>query len=121
MKTIGNILWFLLRGGIISLLWFVAALLCFVTIIGVPLGIQCSKFAGFVLYPFGRSIEYSRKMGHFLVNILWIMLCGWEIAIVSFSIGLIWCITIIGIPFGVQSIKLSQLSNMPVGAEVVKA
>ena len=114
MKTIGNILWFLLGGGIISLLWFVAALLCFVTIIGVPLGIQCLKFAGFVLYPFGRSIEYSS-------NILWIMLCGWEIAIVSFSIGLIWCITIIGIPFGVQSIKFAQLAIMPFGAEVVKA
>ena len=76
MKTIGNMFWFLLGGGIISLLWFVAALLCFVTIIGIPLGIQCLKFAGFVLYPFGRSIEYSSKMGHFLVNILWIMLCG---------------------------------------------
>ena len=76
MKTIGNIFWFLLGGGIISLLWFVAALLCFVTIIGIPLGIQCLKFAGFVLFPFGRIIEYSSKMGHLLVYILWIMLCG---------------------------------------------
>lgn len=64
---------------------------------------------------------YSSKMGHFLVNILWIMLCGWEIAIVSFCIGLIWCITIIGIPFGVQSIKFAQLAIMPFGAEIVKA
>lgn len=121
MKTAGNIFWFLLGGGIISLLWFIAALLCFVTIIGIPLGIQCLKFAGFVLYPFGRSIEYSSKMGYFLVNILWILLCGWEIAIVSFCIGLIWCITIIGIPFGVQSIKFAQLAIMPFGAEIVKA
>ena len=111
MKTIGNIFWFLLGGGIISLLWFIAALLCFITIISIPLGIQSLKFAGFVLYPFGRNIGYSNKMGHFLVNILWIMLCGWEIAIVSFCIGLIWCITIIGIPFGVQSIKFIRTTD----------
>ena len=121
MKTLGNIFWFLLGGGIISLLWFIAALLFFVTIIGIALGIHCMIFAGFLLYPFRRSIEYSNKMGHFLINILWIMLCGWEIAIVSFCIGLIWCITIIGIPFGIQSIKFAQLAIMPFGAEVVKA
>lgn len=97
-----------------------ASLLCFASIIGIPFGIQCLKFAGFVLYPFGRSIEYSSKMGHFFLNILWIMLCGWEIAIASFCIGLIWCATVVGIPFGVQSIKFAQLAIMPFGAEVVK-
>ena len=121
MKTLGNIIWFLFGGGIISLLWFVAALLCFITVIGIPLGIQCLKFAGFVLYPFGRCVEYSSKVGYFFLNILWIILCGWEIATVSFCIGLIWCITIIGIPFGIQSIKFAQLAIMPFGAEVVKA
>lgn len=121
MKIFGNIMWFLFGGGIISLLWFIAALLCFITLIGIPLGIQCLKFAGFVLYPFGRCVEYSNKVRHFFVNILWIMLCGWEIAIISFCIGLIWCITIIGIPFGIQSIKFAQLAIMPFGAEVVKA
>lgn len=120
MKTIGNVFWFILGGGIISLLWFAASLLCFASIIGIPLGIQCLKFAEFVLYPFGRSIEYSSKMGHFFLNILWIMLCGWEIAIASFCIGLIWCATVVGIPFGVQSIKFAQLAIMPSGAEVVK-
>lgn len=120
MKTLGNIMWFIFGGGIIALLWFVAALICFVTIIGIPVGIQCMKFAGFVLYPFGRSVQYSDKIGHFLVNLLWISLLGWEIAIVSFFIGLIWCITIVGIPFGIQSIKFAQLAIMPFGAEVVK-
>lgn len=120
MKTLGNVLWFLFGGGIISFLWFVAAILCFITIIGIPFGIQCLKFAGFILYPFGRTIVYSSNMGHFLVNILWILICGWEIAITSFVIGLIWCITIVGIPFGVQSIKFAQLAIMPFGAQVVK-
>lgn len=121
MKAFGNILWLLFGGGIIALLWFIAALLCFITLIGIPLGIQCLKFAGFVLCPFGRSVVYSCKIGHFLFNILWIMLCGWEIAVASFCIGLIWCITIVGIPFGIQSIKFAQLAIMPFGAEVVKA
>lgn len=121
MKTIGNILWFLLGGGIIALLWFIAALLCFVTIIGIPLGIQCIKFAGFVLYPFGRTVEYNGKLGSFLVNVVWIMFCGWEIAMVSLCIGIVWCITVVGIPFGIQSIKFAQLAIMPFGAKIVKA
>ncbi len=121
MKVFGNIMWFIFGGGILALLWFVAGLICFITLIGIPLGIQCMKFAGFVLYPFGRCVEYSSKMGHFLLNILWIMLCGWELAIISFVVGIIWCVTIIGIPFGIQSIKFAQLAIMPFGAEVVKA
>jgi len=119
MRVLGNVLWFVFGGGILSLLWFIAALLCFVTIVGIPLGIQCLKFAGFMLYPFGRSIEYSSNMGHFLVNIIWILICGWEIAVISFVIGLVWCITIVGIPFGIQSFKFAQLAIMPFGAEIV--
>lgn len=117
MKTFGNIGWFLFGRGLISLLWFIVALLCFITLIGIPLGIQCLKFAGFALYPFGRYVEYGDKIGHFLVDILWIMLCGWEIAIVSFCIGLIWRITIVGI----RSIKFAQLAIMPFGTEIIKA
>ena len=121
MKTFGNIMWFIFGGGIISLLWLIAGLVCFVTIIGIPFGIECIKFAGFTLYPFGRDVKYSNKMGHFLLNVLWIALCGWEIAIVSLCVGLIWCITLIGIPFGIQSFKFAQLAIMPFGAEVVNA
>lgn len=80
-----------------------------------------SEFAGFVLYPFGCCEVYSGKIGHFLFNILWIMLCGWEIVIASFCIGLIWCTTIVGIPFGIQSITFAQLAIMLFGAEVVRA
>ena len=78
------------------------------------------KIAGFVLHPFGRTAIYSGKLGHFILNVLWILLLGWEIAMVSFCIGLIWCVTIVGIPFGIQSIKFAQLAIMPFGAEVVK-
>ena len=119
MRTLGNVLWILFGGAFLSLLWFLAAILCFVTIIGIPVGIQCLKFASFVLYPFGRVAEYSGKMGHFLLNVLWILLFGWELAIASLIVGVFWCVTIVGIPFGIQSIKFAQLAIMPFGAEIV--
>ena len=119
MKTFGNVLWILFGGAFLSLLWFFVAILCFVTIIGIPIGIQCLKFASFVLCPFGRVVEYSEKMCHFLLNVLWILLFGWELAVASLTVGLIWCVTIVGIPFGIQSIKFAQLAIMPFGAEIV--
>lgn len=119
VRTFGNVLWILFGGAILALLWFLAAIICFVTIIGIPIGIQCLKFASFVLYPFGRAAEYGGSVGHFLLNVLWILLFGWELAIASVIVGLIWCITIIGIPFGVQSIKFAQLAIMPFGTTIV--
>lgn len=119
MKTIGNILWILLGGWLLSLMWLLAGLICFISIIGIPLGVQCMKFAGFTLYPFGRQVIYSGHAGHVLLNILWIFLLGWEIAVLSVVIGLVWCITIVGIPFGVQCMKFAGLAIMPFGAEIV--
>ena len=87
---------------------------------GIPAGIQCIKFASFVLYPFGRSVEYSCKISRFIINVIWIALIGWELAIVSLAVGLIWCITIVGIPFGIQSFKFAQLAIMPFGAKIVQ-
>ena len=119
MKTFGNVLWIILGGGILSLLWFLVAVICFISIIGIPLGVQCLKFAGFVLYPFGREVEYGGNVGHFLLNILWILVFGWELAMASVIVGLIWCITIVGIPFGLQSFKFAKLAIMPFGTTVV--
>lgn len=121
MKIIGNVLWIIFGGLILAILWTIASLICFISIIGIPVGVQCLKFASFVLYPFGRTIEWSEHLGHFLLNILWVAVCGWELAISSIFIGLIWCITIIGIPFGVQSFKFAQLAIMPFGAKIIPA
>ncbi len=121
MRTLGNIVWFLFGGWLMALMWIIAALICFVSIIGIPMGVQCVKFAGFVLYPFGRTVIYSGRTLNFLVNILWILLLGWELALSSLVIGLIWCVTVIGIPFGLQCIKFAKLALMPFGAEIVKA
>lgn len=120
MSLIGNILWFILGGIVLSLLWFIAGLLCCITIIGIPLGIQCFKFASLMLAPFGRDLDYSRSgVGSLLINILWIMFLGWELAIAAVVIGLVYCVTIIGIPFGIQAFKFAKLALMPFGARIV--
>lgn len=120
MRTVGNILWILFGGALLALLWALAGLLCCLTIVGIPLGLQCFKFAGFVLHPFGRTVLYSSRTGHFVLNLLWLLLCGWELAVASFCVGALWCLTIVGIPFGLQSFKFAQLAAMPFGARVVR-
>lgn len=120
MRFIGNVLWFLLGGIVLAILWFLAGLLCCITIIGIPLGVQCFKFARLALWPFGQTIDYSRTgVGSTLVNVVWILFLGWELALAGFGIGVLYCITIIGIPFGVQAFKFALLALMPFGARIV--
>ena len=80
MKIIGNILWFLLEGLWLAMVWALAGIVMCITIVGIPLGIQCFKLAGFVLFPFGKQIQYGGGAGRFLLNLLWILLFGWELA-----------------------------------------
>jgi len=119
MKTLGNILWVLFGGIIFAALWFICGLICCCTIIGIPIGIQCFKFANYVLWPFGKSVQYSGNAGSFLLNVLWILLFGWELAVISVIVGLIWCVTIVGIPFGIQCIKFAQLALFPFGSTII--
>ena len=85
-----------------------------------PVGFQCFKFAQFILWPFGKDIMFSTSTGSFLLNILWIMLFGWELAIASLIVGMIWCVTIIGIPFGMQCFKFAKLALLPFGSSVIR-
>ena len=121
MNVIGNILWFLSGGFIPAVLWFLFGALWSVTIIGLPVGIQCFKMASLQLFPFGRDVSYtSMGAGSFLVNIIWIVIGGIELAAVNVMIGIILCLTIIGIPFGLQSFKMAKLSLMPFGAKIIR-
>jgi len=122
MKTIANLLWVLFGGLVLALGWLLAGLLCCVTIVGIPFGKQCFKLAGFVLWPFGRHVEYEKTGGaaNLLLNLLWVLLLGWELALGSLVTGLLWCVTIVGIPFGVQSFKFAKLALLPFGARVAK-
>lgn len=118
MRILGNILWCIFGGGLLAILWGIAGIFCCCTIIGIPLGIQCFKLTSFVIWPFGRNIIFANCTTSFLLNVLWIVFLGWELALFSCAIGLIWCITIVGIPFGIQCFKLAQLSFMPFGAQI---
>ena len=120
MKTLGNVLWIIFGGLEIFLIWGIVGILCCMTLIGIPVGVQCFKFAGFVLWPFGREICWSSRTGHVLLNVIWIVLFGWHLALISAVFCLLWCITIVGIPFGMQCFKMARLSLMPFGAEVRK-
>jgi len=100
----------------------VAGVVMCITIIGIPFGIQAFKLAGFVLWPFGRKVVAAPgALGVLAIvfNILWLLLFGWGLFLSTIVLGLLLCITIIGIPFGVQAFKLSLLALWPFGRTVV--
>ena len=117
MKTLGNIIWFLLIGLWSAIGYALIGLILCITIIGIPFGKQCFKMAKLVLTPFGKNVKTNFDK-HPIANIIWILLAGWEMAIGFIFAGLIFCITIIGIPFGKQCFKLAKLSFIPFGANL---
>lgn len=119
MSAIGNVLWFLFGGLIGGLCWVLAGLIFCVTIVGIPVGMQCFKMAQLAFFPFGKEVVYGGGGFSFLVNLIWILFFGWEMAIGYAVIGLVWCVTIVGIPVGKQCFKMAKLALMPFGAEVV--
>ena len=118
MKFIGNLLWFIFGGIIMGMSWAIAGLLWCVTIIGIPWGVQCFKFAKLCFFPFGKDVELGGGVGSLLLNIIWLMISGLPLALEALVIGCIFCVTIIGIPFGKQCFKLAKLSLMPFGATI---
>jgi len=119
MNFIGNVIWLLIGGIIAFVLWVIAGLVLCVTVIGIPFGLQCFKIAQFVLWPFGKEIELGNfGAGGLIANIIWLIVFGWEFAIAHLVIGLIFCLTIVGIPFGIQHFKFAMLGLIPFGAEI---
>ncbi len=117
MKFIGNLLWFIFTGLATSLMWFFLGLGWCITIVGIPFGLQAFKFAKLSLFPFGKVVT-SHFGKHAILNIVWFILGGFVLALTFFFVGLIWCITIIGIPFGKQCLKMAKLAISPFGATV---
>lgn len=120
MSGIGNLLWIIFGGWIQAFTWFLIGCLWSITIIGLPIGRQCFKFARLTLSPFGKTIEYGSGLGSLFLNILWLLFGGLPIAAEAALIGIAQCVTIIGIPFGLQSFKFAALALMPFGAKVRK-
>ena len=118
MRFIGNLIWIILGGFFIAASWFVLGVLLCITVIGIPLGSQCLKFARLSLAPFGKDVRV-RFFAHPIINVLWAVFFGWEMALAYISAGIANCITIVGIPFGLQALKFAKLALFPFGADVL--
>ena len=118
MRVLGNILWIILGGLAIAIGWALVGLILCISIIGVPLGIQAFKMAGLTLTPFGKTVQYGGGVDSTLANILWVVMVGWWMALGYLGAGVLNCITIIGIPFGIQSFKMAKLALWPFGAQI---
>ena len=119
MKFLGNLVWFLFGGLWMGLGWTLVGLLWCVTIVGIPVGLQCFKFAGLCLWPFGKEVVWGGGAGSLLLNVLWLLFGGLWLAITAALNGVLLCVTIIGIPFGLQCFKIARLALMPFGARVL--
>lgn len=118
MRLLGNILWLILGGLLLATSWAIIGLVLCVTIIGIPLGVQAFKMAGLTLTPFGKTVVYGGGVGSVLANIVWFVLAGIWMAIGYILAGLLNCVTIIGIPFGIQSFKMAKLAPWPFGSQI---
>ena len=121
MSTLGNLIWLIFGGLIAALGYIIAGLLLCVTIVGIPFGMQSVKIGVATLAPFGKTVRETNNANstlRVLFNIIWLVLFGWEIALAHLLSALILFITIIGIPFGKQHIKLVPLALFPFGREL---
>jgi uncharacterized membrane protein YccF (DUF307 family) len=130
MTLIGNLIWFIFGGLFMGAGWFLVGLIMFISIIGIPWGRACFMLGGFCLWPFGRevvirSVVTGRQdvgtgtLGA-LGNLIWFLVAGWWLFLGHFFSALLCFITIIGIPFGVQHMKLAGASLAPIGKTVVE-
>lgn len=122
MKFLGNILWLILGGLLVSLCYFVVGFLFCLTIIGIPFGVQLFKIGVFALWPFGSEVVSDTNDGgclSILMNVIWILFGGIEVATLHIGFGLLCCMTIVGIPFGLQHFKMTLLALVPFGKKIV--
>ncbi|MGV3000887.1 YccF domain-containing protein [Vibrio sp.] len=130
MRTIGNILWFLLGGVFMGLFWWLAGLICILTIICIPWAKSCFIIGTFTFFPFGKEaikrneLTFKEDIGTgflgMLGNVVWFVFAGIWLALGHLASALACFVTIIGIPFGIQHIKLAVISLAPIGQTIVK-
>jgi uncharacterized membrane protein YccF (DUF307 family) len=116
-----NIIWLVLAGLELAIAYALAALICFILIITIPFGIAALRIALFALWPFGKTVVKRADAGvaSTIGNVIWLLLCGWWLALAHLVTGLLLCLTIIGIPLGLANFKLIPISLLPMGREVV--
>lgn len=121
MNLLGNIIWFVFGGFIMAIEYIIASFLLMITIIGIPFAFQTLKLAELALWPFGRdAVRIDSPSGCLtgLLNVFWLIFGGIWIALSHLAIGLVFFITIIGIPFGIQHFKMASLALLPFGKTV---
>lgn len=121
MKTLLNVIWLVFGGVWFALGYLVAAVICFVLIITIPFGVASLRIAVFSLWPFGRTIRRRDDAGlaSAFGNVVWILFCGWWLALGHLISGIVMCVTIIGIPLGLANFKMIPVSLTPLGREIV--
>ena len=122
VRLLLNLLWLVLQGWILALAYLVAGLIACLLIVTIPFGIASFRLAGFVVWPFGRTTVRAPGAGiaSAIGNVLWFLLAGWWLALIHIVAGIAFCLTIIGIPFGVASFKLAAVGLFPLGKRVVE-
>ncbi|MFP9137620.1 YccF domain-containing protein [Devosia sp. XGJD_8] len=133
MRFAGNVIWFVLGGWYIALIWLLGAALFALSIVGIPLTIAALQMASLSAWPFGRDVVHIRELDDrgltattavtgtigFIVNVIWACTFGWVLFLAYLFAGVLCCLTLIGIPFGLQAFKLAGISFWPVGRRVV--
>ncbi len=129
MRTIGNLIWFLLGGIVMGLAWWLVGLIAFITVVGIPWGRTCFVIGNFSFFPFGKEAINRKDLtneddigtGGFgtLGNVIWFLLAGLWLAIGHVISAIACFITIIGIPFGIQHLKLAGITISPIGKTIV--
>jgi uncharacterized membrane protein YccF (DUF307 family) len=122
MNLLLNIIWLILGGFVVVLAYFLGGILLCITIIGIPFGLQCFKLAGLAVAPFGSEVREKDPPGGaiaVIMNIIWILLPGLELALFHLVMAVFLAVTIIGLPLAAQHLKMTRLAILPFGAEVV--
>jgi uncharacterized membrane protein YccF (DUF307 family) len=121
LRFLLNVIWLVLAGFWLFLGYLLAALICFILIITIPFGVAALRIGMYALWPFGRTVvrKPGAGAGSTIGNVLWLVLCGWWLALEHLITGVALCVTIIGIPLGLANFKLIPVSLFPFGREIV--
>lgn len=123
MNLLLNILWMICGGLATAVEYFLSSLAMMVTIVGIPFGLQTLKLGVLTLLPFGKEVRTASASNgclSFVMNVIWILIGGFWIFLTHIGFGLLLCVTIIGIPFGMQHFKLARLAFTPFGKEIIE-
>ncbi|MCF6523555.1 YccF domain-containing protein [Streptomyces sp. JJ36] len=121
MRTLLNVVWLVLSGLWMALGYVVAGIICFILIITIPFGIACFRIAAYALWPFGQTVRQRGDAGAAsgVGNVIWLIVAGIWLALGHITAGIAFCVTLIGIPFGIAHFKMVPVSLMPLGREIV--